>query len=816
MRSRLLTVATGTALAAGLAIGLARLRLDVDVFQLLPRDAPMVAGLELYQRSFGASRELIVTLRSADAEATRRAAGALAEALVEANLATRVIWRNPLRDDPEDLAEVLAFLWLNQPPDAVAELAYRFVDEQLPRTLEAALERMATSFRPEDVARLGQDPFALTAVLDRLEGSLPGGSEDPFASADGSYRILFVPYSEGDAGFFTLRRWVADVEAFVDTWSTTAVPFDDSGEPLVARVTGNPAFVAETGSGLLRDLQLAAIGTLCLVASLFWWAHRRWAPLGWLACLLILVLALTATVGGGLLGSLNMISLGFAAILLGLAADYGLILSQELVSHPRRDLRQHRAAVAPSILWAAATTAGAFLMISRSSLPGLTQLASLVAIGILTAAAVMLTVFLPPLARRAAGGRDASSAELATAAVRPNGRKSLLDLQPRAAWWLTGLAAGGAVAILAVRLPQVDYSTRQLGPRDGQARAALQEMRDELGNLDRVLWVIVAGKEENEVAERLRDTDRRLEAAVREGLLQSYSLPLALWPQPRLQASNRAQLLALGERSERARQAALDAGFSPEATRLTTATLAVWRGISSDTAAAWPTRPKNRWLLRQFVASEADGLLALGRARPAAGIDNRQLVALATRLGTVDGARMVSWSLLSESLFGLIGRDMRRVVVPTGLVLVLFLGLAFRRPFEVLLSLSALAFSVTCLLATMTLLGWSWNLMNVMALPLLLGAGVDYSIHIQLALRRYRGDVARVRRTVGRAILLCSASTAAGFGTLAFASNAGLISLGRLCAVGVAVAGLVAVYLLPVWWRALAPPCHATAIGDSQ
>ena len=69
----------------------------------------------------------------------------------------------------------------------------------------------------------------------------------------------------------------------------------------------------------------------------------------------------------------------------------------------------------------------------------------------------------------------------------------------------------------------------------------------------------------------------------------------------------------------------------------------------------------------------------------------------------------------------------------------------------------------------MSLVGWSWNLMNVMALPLLFGAGVDYSIHIQLALRRHAGDVTRVRRSVGRAILLCGCSTAAGFGTLAWA-----------------------------------------------
>jgi predicted RND superfamily exporter protein len=101
----------------------------------------------------------------------------------------------------------------------------------------------------------------------------------------------------------------------------------------------------------------------------------------------------------------------------------------------------------------------------------------------------------------------------------------------------------------------------------------------------------------------------------------------------------------------------------------------------------------------------------------------------------------------------------------------------------------------------MAVAGWSWNLMNVMALPLLFGAGIDYAIHIQHALRRHNGDVTQVRNTIGRAILLCAASTAVGFGTLGLGTNAGMASLGKVCAAGVILAALVSVFLLPAWWR---------------
>jgi predicted RND superfamily exporter protein len=103
----------------------------------------------------------------------------------------------------------------------------------------------------------------------------------------------------------------------------------------------------------------------------------------------------------------------------------------------------------------------------------------------------------------------------------------------------------------------------------------------------------------------------------------------------------------------------------------------------------------------------------------------------------------------------------------------------------------------------MDLMGWRWNLMNLMALPLLLGMGVDYSIHIQLALHRYKGDLATVRKSVGRALLLAGSTTVVGFGSLSFSTNSGMASLGKVCALGIALALVAAVYLLPVWWRAV-------------
>ena len=104
-------------------------------------------------------------------------------------------------------------------------------------------------------------------------------------------------------------------------------------------------------------------------------------------------------------------------------------------------------------------------------------------------------------------------------------------------------------------------------------------------------------------------------------------------------------------------------------------------------------------------------------------------------------------------------------------------------------------------MATMGFLGWRWNLISLTALPLLLGMGIDYSIHIQITLERFHGNAARTFHSVGRALLLAGSTTIIGFAFLGMSSNAGMASLGRVCALGLTILLLTSVFLLPAWTR---------------
>src|SRR5437667_2704420 len=161
-----------------MALGLSRLRFDVEVLNLLPPDSPVVQGLKLYQENFSNARELILTVRAANAEAAETSARALAAALRRAtNLVSRVTWEPAWLEHPEQGAELIAYFWLNQPSERFSELTNRLAPGNLVRILTAAREQLATSFSPLEIARGGYDPYGLLQLPDSALRSAPSFGE---------------------------------------------------------------------------------------------------------------------------------------------------------------------------------------------------------------------------------------------------------------------------------------------------------------------------------------------------------------------------------------------------------------------------------------------------------------------------------------------------------------------------------------------------------------------------------------------------------------------------------------------------------------
>lgn len=772
-----------------LALGLGRLRFDADVLNLLPPELPEVRGLQLHQRYFAPDAELLVTVSAPDADAAARAAQRVAETLrAEHALVAAAHWRPPWWEHPTAPAELLAWLWLNQPPAELAALAGRLALPQLAGHLENVRERLATSMSPAELGRLANDPLGFSALpagdlqVDRAR------AEEGFAARDGTFRLVLVTPSPAWRGFARAADWLTQVRARLDRLRSAP---DWSAEVSLG-FTGPPAFAAEAAAGMRTDLRRSVAGTLGVILILFWLAHRRWTPLLWLVALLQVVLVGTAALGGLLVGTLNLVSLGFAAVLLGLCVDYGLVLYQEARHRPEAPPAQIRRWASRAIWGSALTTAAAFALLLLGGLPGLGQLGLLVALGVLLGAAVMLHVYLPLVCRPRGSGARAHPPEFAATTQLPAAEHAGFWTR-RLAWPVTiGLLVLGAV-LLARRWPAVDHTTQPLGPRDSAAETAMRELENRLGRGRDSLLVLVAGSEPGQVRERLTRLDARLKALQEQGVIAGFELPLALWPAPETQVVNLPTARELAQQAGSVLATLSAAGFSTEVVAFARAVFEAWQRLAAQTPPVWPEGEAARWLLGRAVARTPEGWLALGAVHGAAAAAVREPADEAA------GILMTGWSRLGEAVLRHVETRTAWLLAGLGVTVALCLRLTLGGWGAVVRSFAALAFGVWLLLGFMAAAGWSWNLMNLTALPLLLGAGVDYSIHVQLALRRHQGRVAALHRTTGRALLLCAGTTVAAFGSLAGASNAGLASLGAVCAVGVAAQAVSALYFLPAW-----------------
>ncbi len=141
------------------------------------------------------------------------------------------------------------------------------------------------------------------------------------------------------------------------------------------------------------------------------------------------------------------------------------------------------------------------------------------------------------------------------------------------------------------------------------------------------------------------------------------------------------------------------------------------------------------------------------------------------------------------------------IFLPATGVLMLMLAGVFRSLRDAAISIGVLITSLALVNAFVAATGQTWNFLSVMAIPLIVGTGIDYGIHLIFALRRSGGDHAQVWNGMGKAICFCGLSTSIGFGSLLFASNEMLWSMGLLCSLGVLLTTTLSLLIIPGLWQ---------------
>jgi predicted RND superfamily exporter protein len=769
-----------------------RMKLDSEVLNLLPSGFESVEGLKVYNRDFAQVRELTFALacQPEDTDKLEEFAPQFAQKLRAQPWCLRVLSGAPI-ETPEgirDLQSIAVPLLLNLEPGAFNETLARLQPDKIRDRLHRLHSELeAGSPRPQ--IELGLDPLGVIAPALKPFASNAAIEEDqPLASPDRTLRVFLTVTNQESIGAVECQKLMREVKAFQDSahqgWD---------GGPLQILVTGRSAYVAEISLSMRHDIVVTLLGSILLVGGVFYVGFHRWLPLVGMGLTLLLCCLVALAAGLLIFHQLNMVTIGFCAILIGLGVDFAILIfgryqqaRDEGIGHPEA-VSEAIQGLGKAVFFGALTTAVGFMALMLAGSQGFTQLGVLIALGITFAGIFMMTVFFLFLPRHNPVSRRDWMFSLVKNYVRWTVRHPA-----RMLWISTPVLLILTALALSPRPPIIfDVSTHSMEPKRSDAGYALKTIMEKMPSR----WEPVIGIVQAANAQQLHDYWQKVAAHWEElqvaGKIKSYSTPAALAFSPaRLQANRRKMATADLAAARDALEAAVAAeGFSRDTFESGFALLDQLRAASSpsfqlpDWRAKLPQSSGWWFLVDRYFAHEP--LLTTGFVTTNEPVATQEQKEMLHRELPVEGVPMVlsGWSF---TLTDLVPWSHRQLILISALMAVFdatLLALLYRDWRLWLIQVATLAMAVCAMIASMKLLHIPLNLLNVLAFRLVLAIGVDYGIYVLLVWQKARQldhDVAGVVKPV----ILAGLTAICGFGSLGAANNPTLAGLGYACAIG--------------------------------
>ncbi|HNQ89679.1 MAG TPA: MMPL family transporter [Verrucomicrobiota bacterium] len=869
--------------AAALFVTFDRLQFDMNRNNLVGAEKQYHRNFLRYKAEFPGQDDLVAMVESESIEKNRQFVERLGARLeLETNLFTDVFYKGDLKmmgdkallfvTNETLLVEMLSRLREARPVletfSQVTNLNALF--RQVNRQFRSAGHELDTH-----TEALIQSLPALTRITDLATEAIlrPGTPVSPgvtalFDGGDQAEESLYITFATNRIYLVTARARAENLNAAAVQRLRELVAKTQAEVPgLNTGVTGEPVLEMDEMAQSQRDTLLATGVSLFLCALLFVYGYQETGrPL---KATLSLVVGLIYTLGftSAVVGHLNLLTITFLPILVGLAIDFGIHLVtryEEELRHGRSErMALERAMVntGQGIFTGCCTTAGAFLAMGLTDFKGIREMGLISGGGLLICLVPMMTL-LPALLLR---GRQNVL----------DHRQPQLDLERRARierlWlerpgWVTGITIG--VTLLALsQFPRVHFDYNLLHMQSEGLPAVVTEQRliqaasksvifgavvadslDQALELEqRLLTLPTVASVDSMVPFLTQDQSRKL-ALIRQIKKELADLEFAETdPEPvnlsdlrqTLQVSHAyfgmgasgaakegeealsAELRALRQSIARLRQtmAAADPGVASEKLgyfqRALLQDLQGTLGVIKNQDARAPLTAEDlpAPLRHRFVGHS--GTHYLLQVNPRSNVwDRVHQAAFIRDLRTIDPNVTGTPVQLYEYVTLLRDSYIEAAYYSLGAIGLMVL-LHFRRLSCVVLALLPVALGSVWAVGAMGWGGVPFNPANIMTLPLVIGVGVTNGIHIlnRFAEEQNPGILAR---STGKAVLLSALTTAAGFGSLILAQHRGISSLGTVMSLGTAACMLAGLTFLPTllnWlvrrgWRLARPGQH--------
>ncbi len=602
------------------------------------------------------------------------------------------------------------------------------------------------------------------------------------------------------------------------------------------RLTGDVALADEEFATVAQGAAIGTVGSLALVLVWLTLAVRSWRLVVPILMTLVLGLLMTTGFAAIVVGKLNLVSVAFAVLFVGIAVDFAIQFSVRvremrlLTDSTEAALQETARRVGPQIMVASLATAAGFLAFVPTDFSGVAELGLIAGFGMLFAFActliflpACLTLFHPRGEQGEIGFAWGSKVELA---LRSRGRLVL------------GLAGLVGIAGL-VLLPRLDFDSDPLHTKDPHTEAmrTLHDlMEDPLTNpysIDIIAPNIAAAdalvvklKALPLVADVLTlssfvPTEQAPKMALLADAANILSSTLAKRtpPAPVQPSDIRLAAIAALSQLERSGTGPAAAPIQPIIADLRALAVAPDATLMAVNASLTRFLPLQLGRLRTALnahpvtASDippdvaVDWRLPDGRVRvqvlskPAAR-DSAGLHAFVAEVRTVAPNAAGSAVTIVETA-GTITHAFITAAIGAVIAIALLLFVVLRRVLDVVLVLAPLILSALATVIVAVLLPLPLNFANIIALPLLLGVGVSFNIYFVMNWRA--GATAYLGTATARAILFSALTTATAFGSLALSAHPGTASMGDLLLLSLGSTLLVTLMVMPPLLGAIPP-----------
>jgi hypothetical protein len=555
---------------------------------------------------------------------------------------------------------------------------------------------------------------------------------------------------------------------------------------------------------------------------------------------LIVGLVWTGGFAAAAIGELNLISVAFAVLFIGLGVDFGIHFSlrfREAAAHGDKEpLSVAARGVGPPIALATATTAFAFLAFVPTDYRGISELGIIAAAGMVIAFILNLTL-LPALIalfrvrpKKAAGAPSAIfqapdrltrryargicfAAVLLGLAAAPFAAMMRFDHNP------LNLKDFGTESVQTVLelTKETDASpfTASVLAANLKAADALAARFEKLSSVDKAITLSdYVPKKQTEKLEIVDQTSLFLTATLQNPTVKPAPSAAARRAAYTKFQNELAGLLKSGKAGalepKIKRLAAALAAYAAK-TKLTDAALLELDRALTRSFPARLAELKDAMRAKRVVLGDLPKLLreqrvaADGRARveifPKTDLTKgRDLRAFVSQIRSVDpNVTDAPVDILEGG--GVVVSAFYQATGTALVAIILLLFLLLRRFWDVVLVMAPLALAALLAVAAARLAGLDLNLANIIVLPLLLGLGVDSGIHLVM---RARGEAfgegagrSLLRTSTPRAVFFSALTTIGSFGALATSGHRGTASMGLFLTLAIAMTLICMLIVLP-------------------